>query len=64
LTFQSAEANPEEGDDRPRREPDVNEDRLPAALFEAPAQHGNARSFRANAILINEATSATRSTSC
>jgi len=32
----------------------MNDDRLPAALFDALATHGNARSFRANAILINE----------
>jgi CRP/FNR family cyclic AMP-dependent transcriptional regulator len=32
----------------------VNEDRLPPALFDALARHGNPRSFRANAILINE----------
>ncbi|MDQ2733617.1 MAG: Crp/Fnr family transcriptional regulator [Pseudomonadota bacterium] len=32
----------------------MNDDRLPLALLEALAVHGNARSFRANAILINE----------
>jgi CRP/FNR family transcriptional regulator, cyclic AMP receptor protein len=32
----------------------MNEDRLPDALFEALAAHGNARAYRANAILISE----------
>ena len=32
----------------------MNEDRLPPALFDALALRGNARSFRANAILISE----------
>ena len=32
----------------------MNEDRLPSALFDALAQHGTSRSYRANAILINE----------
>ena len=36
------------------RDGKLNDNRLPAALFEALACHGNARSFRANSILINE----------
>lgn len=32
----------------------MNPDRLPAALFEALGKHGNARSFRANTVLITE----------